>query len=140
MVRTEVYLPPPVTTRGRLGRAIALVVVVLAAALTPAARAVEGDLDRSFAGDGRLALPGGATAWFDLPAAAIIGGLTLLLVRGNRQSTRVNIAMVATKVAIIVSFVAVGPVPLVIDSKPMTSALKVKPATCRATLTPSTRT
>ncbi|GJD74830.1 amino acid permease [Methylobacterium goesingense] len=54
------------------------------------------------------ALPGGASAWFDLPAAAIIGVLTLLLVRGNRASTRVNAVMVVIKVAIIVSFVGIG--------------------------------
>ncbi|MCJ2033322.1 amino acid permease [Methylobacterium sp. J-068] len=54
------------------------------------------------------ALPGGGTAWFDLPAAAIVALLTLLLVRGNRESTRLNAAMVAIKVAIIVSFVGIG--------------------------------
>jgi APA family basic amino acid/polyamine antiporter len=54
------------------------------------------------------ALPGGATAWFDLPAAGIIAVLTLLLVRGNRESTRVNAVMVAIKVAIILAFVGIG--------------------------------
>ncbi|KQP41388.1 amino acid permease [Methylobacterium sp. Leaf104] len=54
------------------------------------------------------ALPGGATAWFDLPAAAIIGVLTLLLMRGNRETARVNAGMVAIKVAIILAFVGIG--------------------------------
>ncbi len=54
------------------------------------------------------ALPGGGTTWFDLPAAAIVGVLTLLLMRGNRESTWVNAVMVAIKVAIILAFVGVG--------------------------------
>ncbi|MGU3362523.1 amino acid permease [Methylobacterium sp. M6A4_1b] len=54
------------------------------------------------------ALPGGATALFDLPAAAIIALLTLLLVRGNRESARVNAVMVSIKVAIILAFVGIG--------------------------------
>ena len=53
-------------------------------------------------------LPGGVDAGFDLPAAAIIGLLTLLLVRGNRESARVNVVMVAIKVAIILAFIGVG--------------------------------
>ena len=54
------------------------------------------------------ALPGGGTAWFDLPAALLIVGLTLLLVRGTRASARVNAVLVAVKVAIILAFVALG--------------------------------
>lgn len=53
-------------------------------------------------------LPGGATAWFDLPAALLIGLLTLLLVRGNRGSTRVNAVMVVIKIIIILAFVGIG--------------------------------
>ncbi|KQP88599.1 amino acid permease [Methylobacterium sp. Leaf113] len=53
-------------------------------------------------------LPGSATAWFDLPAALLIGLLTLLLVRGNRGSTRVNAMMVVIKIIIILAFVGIG--------------------------------
>lgn len=53
-------------------------------------------------------LPGGATAWFDLPAALLIGLLTLLLVRGNRGSTQVNAVMVVIKIIIILAFVGIG--------------------------------
>ena len=53
-------------------------------------------------------LPGGGTAWFDLPAAAIVLGLTGLLMRGNRASARVNAALVAIKLAIILAFVGLG--------------------------------
>ncbi|NEU12505.1 amino acid permease [Methylobacterium sp. BTF04] len=53
-------------------------------------------------------LPNGGTALFDLSAAAIVVALTVLLVRGNRDSTRVNAVMVAIKVAIILAFIGIG--------------------------------
>jgi APA family basic amino acid/polyamine antiporter len=53
-------------------------------------------------------LPGGGTALVNLPAAGLVLALTLLLVRGNRETTRVNLAMVVLKVAIILAFVGIG--------------------------------
>jgi basic amino acid/polyamine antiporter, APA family len=45
---------------------------------------------------------------FNLPAGAIVALLTVLLVLGVQESSRVNAAMVALKLAIVVGFVAVG--------------------------------
>jgi APA family basic amino acid/polyamine antiporter len=45
---------------------------------------------------------------FNLPAGAIVALLTVLLVIGVQESSRVNAAMVALKLAIVVGFVAVG--------------------------------
>jgi basic amino acid/polyamine antiporter, APA family len=43
--------------------------------------------------------------WFNLPAALILGLLTILLVRGVRESSRVNNVMVVVKIAAILIFV-----------------------------------
>jgi APA family basic amino acid/polyamine antiporter len=45
---------------------------------------------------------------FNLPAGAIVAALTVLLVVGVQESSRVNAVMVALKLAIVVGFVAVG--------------------------------
>ena len=45
---------------------------------------------------------------FNLPAGAIVALLTVLLVIGVQESSRVNAVMVALKLAIVVGFVAVG--------------------------------
>ncbi|GJD95484.1 amino acid permease [Methylobacterium iners] len=54
------------------------------------------------------ALPGGETGLLNLPAAGLVLALTLLLVRGNRETNRVNLTMVVLKVAIILAFVGIG--------------------------------
>ena len=48
------------------------------------------------------------TAWFNLPAAVIVLALTFLLMRGARQSARINNVMVAVKLAVVIAFVAIG--------------------------------
>jgi APA family basic amino acid/polyamine antiporter len=45
---------------------------------------------------------------FNLPAVAIVAGITVLLVRGVKESARANTAMVVLKVAIVLTFVVVG--------------------------------
>jgi APA family basic amino acid/polyamine antiporter len=45
---------------------------------------------------------------FNLPAALIVVALTLLLVRGVRESARANAAMVVFKLALVATFVVVG--------------------------------
>lgn len=47
-------------------------------------------------------------ALFNLPAALIVALLTFMLVRGTRESARVNNVMVAIKIAVVVSFIAIG--------------------------------
>ena len=49
-----------------------------------------------------------ATAIANLPAAAIVALLTLLLVRGTRESARINNLMVAIKLVVILAFIGVG--------------------------------
>jgi len=49
-----------------------------------------------------------ATAIANLPAAAIVVLLTILLVRGTRESARINNLMVAIKLVVIVAFIGVG--------------------------------
>ncbi len=49
-----------------------------------------------------------ATAIANLPAAAIVVLLTLLLVRGTRESARVNNLMVAIKLVVILAFIGFG--------------------------------
>ena len=49
-----------------------------------------------------------ATAIANLPAAAIVGLLTLLLVRGTRESARLNNLMVALKLIVILAFIGFG--------------------------------
>ena len=48
------------------------------------------------------------TAIANLPAAAIVLVITLVLVLGTRESARLNNAMVAVKLVVVVSFIAVG--------------------------------
>ena len=73
---------------------------------------------RSLLADAGLALPSwlsrapGAGGLVDLPAVAIVLALTALLMRGTRDASLANAAMVALKVAIILAFVAVGAVHL----------------------------
>jgi len=45
---------------------------------------------------------------FNLPAGAIVAVLTVLLVLGVQESSRVNAAMVALKLAIVIGFIGVG--------------------------------
>lgn len=49
-----------------------------------------------------------ATAVFNLPAAAIVLALTFMLIRGTRESARINNVMVAVKLAVVVAFIAIG--------------------------------
>jgi APA family basic amino acid/polyamine antiporter len=49
-----------------------------------------------------------AIAFANLPAAAIVVLITLSLVRGTRESARVNNLMVAIKVSVVVAFVVLG--------------------------------
>jgi APA family basic amino acid/polyamine antiporter len=63
------------------------------------------------AASGQLVLlPGGGSvaAVANLPAAAIVLLITILLVRGTRESARANNVMVMVKVAVVVAFVLVG--------------------------------
>ncbi|WP_375465872.1 amino acid permease [uncultured Methylobacterium sp.] len=55
-----------------------------------------------------LAAAPGAGGLVNLPAGAIVLVLTLLLMRGSREASLANAAMVALKVAIILGFVGVG--------------------------------
>ncbi|MDE2158534.1 MAG: amino acid permease, partial [Burkholderiales bacterium] len=48
----------------------------------------------------------------NLPAAAVVLVLTALLVRGTRESARVNNLMVAVKLVVVVAFIAIGAGPL----------------------------
>jgi APA family basic amino acid/polyamine antiporter len=53
---------------------------------------------------------GGFVIGFNLPAALIVGALTVVLVLGIRESARFNAAMVALKLVLIGGFVAIGAV------------------------------
>ena len=75
------YLAPFVTTSGRACRSVILVVVVLASVLTGSAGAAEGDLDRTFAGDGRLALPAAGSF---VPRAVSVDRTDRVVVAGYR--------------------------------------------------------
>ena len=55
-----------------------------------------------------LAAAPAAGGLVDLPACGLVLALTALLIAGNRGATRVNTALVALKVAIILAFVLVG--------------------------------
>jgi APA family basic amino acid/polyamine antiporter len=57
----------------------------------------------------KLATPFGALAvGVNLPAALIVVALTVLLVKGVRESARANAAMVALKVVLVLGFIGVG--------------------------------
>ncbi|MFJ5486381.1 amino acid permease [Hansschlegelia beijingensis] len=49
-----------------------------------------------------------AVGIFNLPAALIVLALTFMLARGTRESARVNNIMVVVKLAVVISFVAIG--------------------------------
>ncbi len=55
-----------------------------------------------------LAAAPGEGGVVNLPAAGIVLALTVLLIAGNRGASRVNAALVALKVAIILAFVGIG--------------------------------
>jgi APA family basic amino acid/polyamine antiporter len=55
-----------------------------------------------------LAVAPGEGGVVNLPAAGIVLALTALLIAGNRGASRVNAALVALKVAIILAFVGIG--------------------------------
>ncbi len=50
----------------------------------------------------------GAPIIFNLPAVFIVGAITILLVRGVKESVRVNTAMVVLKLGIVIVFIVVG--------------------------------
>lgn len=54
------------------------------------------------------ALEGGGTALFNLPAALVIAVLTLLLMRGTKESARFNNIMVVVKLAVVLAFIGLG--------------------------------
>jgi basic amino acid/polyamine antiporter, APA family len=51
---------------------------------------------------------GALVVGFNLPAAFVVGALTLLLVRGVRESARANAVMVMFKLVLVVAFVGLG--------------------------------
>ena len=51
---------------------------------------------------------GALVVGFNLPAALVVAALTVLLVRGVRESARVNAAIVGFKLLLVVAFVAIG--------------------------------
>lgn len=54
------------------------------------------------------AIEGGGTALFNLPAVLIVAALTLLLMRGTKESARLNNIMVVVKLAVVLSFIGLG--------------------------------
>jgi basic amino acid/polyamine antiporter, APA family len=54
------------------------------------------------------AIDGGGTALFNLPAVLIVALITLLLMRGTKESARFNNIMVAVKLTVVVAFIALG--------------------------------
>ncbi len=50
----------------------------------------------------------GGTALFNLPAVFIVAALTLLLMRGTKESARLNNVMVGVKLVVVLSFIALG--------------------------------
>ena len=57
-----------------------------------------------------IKLPGGGTAtgYVNLPAAFIVIALTFLLIRGTKESARLNNIMVVVKLVVVISFIALG--------------------------------
>ena len=53
-------------------------------------------------------IEGGGTALFNLPAMLIVGLITVLLMRGTKESARFNNIMVAVKLTVVVAFIALG--------------------------------
>lgn len=58
----------------------------------------------------KLGRPAATGALFNLPAAAVVGLVTALLIRGIRETTRANIVMVSIKVGIILLVIVFGAV------------------------------
>jgi APA family basic amino acid/polyamine antiporter len=54
------------------------------------------------------AIDGGGTALFNLPAVVIVALITILLMRGTKESARFNNIMVAVKLTVVVAFIALG--------------------------------
>ena len=55
-----------------------------------------------------ITIPPALTDHVNLPAAAIVGLLTALLVLGTKESARLNNVMVAVKLTVVLAFIAVG--------------------------------
>ncbi len=55
-----------------------------------------------------ITIPPALTTHVNLPAAAIVAVLTLLLLAGTKESARLNNIMVAIKLVVVVAFIAVG--------------------------------
>ncbi|MDH3028979.1 amino acid permease [Methylobacterium fujisawaense] len=53
-------------------------------------------------------IDGGGTALFNLPAVLIVALITILLMRGTKESARFNNMMVAVKLTVVVAFIALG--------------------------------
>ena len=53
-------------------------------------------------------IDGGGTALFNLPAVVIVVLLSVLLIRGTKESARLNNVMVAVKLTVVVAFIALG--------------------------------
>ncbi|QGY04146.1 amino acid permease [Methylobacterium mesophilicum SR1.6/6] len=53
-------------------------------------------------------IDGGGTALFNLPAVVIVALITILLMRGTKESARFNNIMVAVKLTVVVAFIALG--------------------------------
>ena len=53
-------------------------------------------------------IEGGGTALFNLPAVVIVALLSVLLVRGTKESARLNNVMVGVKLTVVVAFIALG--------------------------------
>ncbi|MCJ2113527.1 amino acid permease, partial [Methylobacterium sp. E-025] len=56
----------------------------------------------------KLADGSDATALMNLPAVLIVGLLTLMLVRGTKESARLNNVMVAVKLTVVLAFIVLG--------------------------------
>jgi basic amino acid/polyamine antiporter, APA family len=53
-------------------------------------------------------IDGGGTALFNLPAVLVVALITILLMRGTKESARFNNIMVAVKLTVVVAFIALG--------------------------------
>ncbi|XYD11050.1 amino acid permease [Methylobacterium sp. NMS12] len=53
-------------------------------------------------------IDGGGTALFNLPAVLIVALITILLMRGTKESARFNNIMVAVKLTVVVAFIVLG--------------------------------
>ena len=53
-------------------------------------------------------IEGGGTALFNLPAVLIVALITILLMRGTKESARFNNVMVAVKLTVVIAFIVLG--------------------------------